>query len=143
MTTLSSIITPTNLVTLTGAATLTNKTLTAPVLASANITTALTLTGAAGTSGQVLTSAGGGAPTWETAASTPEIITPTNTSPANAATAVVETPTLTGSAYFSLYSSAQSAIQVQVNTSADFTSPLYSSGDQAAGVSFTDRKSVV
>jgi len=51
-------------VTLTGTQTLTNKTLTAPVLASANITTALTLTGAAGTSGQVLTSAGGGAPTW-------------------------------------------------------------------------------
>jgi hypothetical protein len=47
--------------------TLTNKTLTAPTLASANITTALTLTGASGTSGQVLTSAGtGAAPTWTT-----------------------------------------------------------------------------
>lgn len=50
--------------------TLTNKTLTAPTLASANITTALTLTGAAGTSGQFLTSGGSGAsPTWTTAAS--------------------------------------------------------------------------
>ena len=58
-----------SVVTLTGTQTLTNKTLTAPVLASANITTALTLTGAAGTSGQVLTSAGGGAPTWATAGS--------------------------------------------------------------------------
>ena len=48
--------------------TLTNKTLTAPTIASANITTALTLTGAAGTSGQVLTSGGSGAaPTWTTA----------------------------------------------------------------------------
>jgi len=50
--------------------TLTNKTLTAPTLASANITTALTLTSAAGTNGQFLTSAGSGsAPTWTTAAS--------------------------------------------------------------------------
>jgi hypothetical protein len=47
--------------------TLTNKTLTAPTIASANLTTALTLTGAAGTSGQVLTSGGSGAaPTWTT-----------------------------------------------------------------------------
>ena len=47
--------------------TLTNKTLTSPTIASANITTALTLTGASGTSGQVLTSGGSGAaPTWTT-----------------------------------------------------------------------------
>jgi hypothetical protein len=52
--------------------TLTNKTLTAPTLASANITTALTLTGAAGTNGQVLTSAGSGsAPTWTTVSASP------------------------------------------------------------------------
>jgi hypothetical protein len=56
---------------LTDTQTLTNKTLTAPTLASANITTALTLTGAAGTSGQVLTSAGSGsAPTWTTVSNT-------------------------------------------------------------------------
>jgi len=91
MTTLSGIITPTNLVTLTGTATLTNKTiaygsntltdvvgvtatqtltnktLTAPTIASANLTTALTLAGAAGTAGQVITSAGGGLPTWSAA----------------------------------------------------------------------------
>jgi hypothetical protein len=55
------------LATLAGSETLTNKTLTAPTLASANITTALTLTGASGTSGQLLTSAGSGsAPTWTT-----------------------------------------------------------------------------
>jgi hypothetical protein len=54
-------------VTLDGTQTLTNKTLTAPTIASANLTTALTLAGAAGNSGQVLTSAGtGAAPTWAT-----------------------------------------------------------------------------
>ena len=66
MSTLSTIITPNNLVTATGTETLTNKTLTAPVLASANLTTALTLNGAAGTNGQVMTSAGSGLPTWVT-----------------------------------------------------------------------------
>ncbi len=45
--------------------TLTNKTLTAPTIASANLTTALTIAGAAGSSGNVLTSGGSGAPpTW-------------------------------------------------------------------------------
>jgi hypothetical protein len=53
-------------VTLNGVQTLTNKTLTAPTIASANLTTALTLAGAAGTAGQVLTSAGTGNPTWTT-----------------------------------------------------------------------------
>jgi hypothetical protein len=56
----------------TDSQTLTNKTLTAPTLASADITTALTLTGASGTSGQALTSGGSGvAPTWTTIAATP------------------------------------------------------------------------
>ena len=59
-----------SITTYTGIETLTNKTLTAPTLASANITTALTLTGASGTSGQLLTSAGSGsAPTWTTVSS--------------------------------------------------------------------------
>ena len=56
-------------VTLTGTQTLTNKTLTAPTIASANLTTALTLAGAAGTNGQVLTSAGSGLPSWTTLSS--------------------------------------------------------------------------
>lgn len=64
MSTLSTIITPNNIVTATSTTTLTNKTLTSPVLTSANLTTALTLNGAAGTSGQVMTSAGSGLPTW-------------------------------------------------------------------------------
>lgn len=66
MTTLSGIITPTNIVTATSTTTMTNKTLTAPTIASANLTTALTLAGAAGTNGQVLTSAGSGLPSWTT-----------------------------------------------------------------------------
>jgi hypothetical protein len=68
MATLSSIITPTNIVTAASTTTLTNKTLTAPTIASANLTTALTLAGAAGTNGQVLTSAGSGLPSWITPA---------------------------------------------------------------------------
>jgi hypothetical protein len=66
---LSGIITPSNVVTATSTTTLTNKTLTAPTIASANLTTALTLAGAAGTNGQVLTSAGSGLPSWTTIAS--------------------------------------------------------------------------
>ena len=56
-------------VTLDGTQTLTNKTLTAPTIASANLTTALTLAGAAGNLGQVLTSAGSGLPSWTTPSS--------------------------------------------------------------------------
>ena len=41
-------------------------TLTSPVIASANLITALTLAGATGNNGQVLTSAGSGLPTWAT-----------------------------------------------------------------------------
>ena len=43
-------------------------TLVQPIISSANLITGLTLAGAAGTSGQVLTSAGSGLPTWSTAA---------------------------------------------------------------------------
>ena len=67
----------------------------------------------------------------------PEIIAPTNTSPANGAASIQETPTLTGSTYYEMYGAAQTAIQVQVHTSADFAAPAYSSGDQPAGTSFT------
>ena len=67
----------TDYVTPTGTETLTNKTLTAPTIASANLTTALTLAGAAGTNGQVLTSAGSGLPSWTTiaaSAATPTVL---------------------------------------------------------------------
>jgi len=82
--------------------TLTNKTLTAPTLASANITTALTLTGAAGTSGQALTSGGSGvAPTWTTigaSAATPTALGTVygNTSSQNAAIGQNSLKTITG-----------------------------------------------
>lgn len=90
MTTLSGIITPTNLVTLTGTSTLTNKTLTAPTIASANLTTALTLAGAAGTNGQVLTSAGSGLPSWTTPSAGALTLLSTVTA-SGAATADIET----------------------------------------------------
>lgn len=66
-----------------------------------------------------------------------EIITPTNTSPADAATNQTETPTLTGSTFYSNYGATHSNTQVQVHTTSDFTTPQYSSGDQAGSVSFT------
>ena len=66
-----------------------------------------------------------------------EIITPTNTSPADTATGQTETPTLTGSAFYSNYGATHANTQVQVSTSSSFASPLYSSGDQAASTSFT------
>ena len=92
-----------------------------------------------GSAGQALISSGpGAAPTWGAAsASIKEIDTPANTSPANSAAGVIETPQLTGSPYYEIYGASQSAIQVQVSTSSSFSSPLYSSGDQAAGTSFT------
>jgi len=77
---LSGIITPSNVVTATSTTTLTNKTLTAPTIASANLTTALTLAGAAGNNGQVLTSAGSGLPSWTTISSSPTIVRSPRTS---------------------------------------------------------------
>tara|TARA_R110000868_G_scaffold175204_1_gene412158 strand:+ start:87 stop:1064 length:978 start_codon:yes stop_codon:yes gene_type:complete len=74
--------------------TLTNKTLTAPTLASANITTALTLTGASGTSGQALTSGGSGvAPTWTT-------IGASAATPTALGTVYASTPTSGSNAFF-------------------------------------------
>jgi hypothetical protein len=77
-------------VTLDGTQTLTNKTLTAPTIASANLTTALTLAGAAGTNGQVLTSAGSGLPSWTTPSAGALALLSTVTI-SNSATADVET----------------------------------------------------
>ena len=88
-------------------------------------------------SGQVLTATDSTNATWATPSGGAEIITPTNVSPASGATGQGETPTLTGSTFYSNYGATQTAIQVQVSASSSFTSPLYSSGDQAAGVSFT------
>jgi hypothetical protein len=77
--------------TFTGTETLTNKTLTAPVLASPNITTALTIAGASGTAGNVLTSGGSGvAPSWSAPSSGAFTLLSTVTA-SNSATVDVET----------------------------------------------------
>jgi hypothetical protein len=77
--------------TLAGSETLTNKTLTAPTIASANLTTALTLAGAAGNLGQVLTSAGSGLPSWTTISSSPTVVRSARTSNTILGTADVST----------------------------------------------------
>lgn len=62
---------------------------------------------------------------------------PVNISPAEAATAVIETPALTGSTYYSLYGIPMAAAQFQVSTEVDFSSTLVSTGDVAgAAVSY-------
>ena len=109
--------------------TLTNKTLTDPKI---------TLGGTNGTAGQVPVSQGAGLPpVWGTALSA-EVKTPTNISPANAATNITETPTLTGSAYYSLYGVPMAAAQWQVSTSSGFGTTVISTGDVAGtAVSYT------
>jgi len=84
-------------VTLDGTQTLTNKTLTAPTIASANLTTALTLAGAAGTAGQVITSAGSGLPSWATPSAGAMILISTQT--ASAASSVVFSSGITYNRY--------------------------------------------
>lgn len=93
-------------VTLTGTQTLTNKTLTAPTIASANLTTALTLAGAAGTNGQVLTSAGSGLPSWVTPSSGALTLLSTVTASASATVDVETTFSSTYDAYMLVISGA-------------------------------------
>ena len=63
---------------------------------------------------------------------------PANTSPAQSAADVTETPALAGSAYLSLYGLAMVAAQFQVSTAADFATTVVSTGDIAgAGTSYT------
>ena len=90
---------------------------------------------APGTSGNVLTSNG---TTWTSAASViAEIKTPTNVSPANAATNIGETPVLTGSTFYSLYGIAMTAAQWQVSTVSNFATTVISTGDVAGtGVTY-------
>lgn len=78
---------------------------------------------------------GGFDATWQ-AAFMSGAIQPTNVSPTDGQLFLTETPIVTGSAFMGIYSASQAAIQVQVNTTSDFAAPAYSSGDQAAGVSF-------
>jgi hypothetical protein len=90
-----------------------------------------------GTAGNVLTSNG---TAWVSSASPApaEIKTPTNVSPANSATNIVENPTLTGSTYYSLYGVGMAAGQWQVSTVSNFASTVVSTGDVAGtSVSYT------
>ena len=77
--------------------------------------------------------------TWalESTASVAEIKTPTNVSPANSATNIGETPTLTGSEYGSLYGITKAAAQWQVSTVSNFATTVISTGDVAGtGVTY-------
>jgi hypothetical protein len=71
-------------------------------------------------------------------ASVPEVATPSNVSPTDEATDIGETPTLTGSAYLSLYGIAMAASQWQVSTVSNFASTVVNTGDVAGtSVSYT------
>jgi len=61
---------------------------------------------------------------------------PVNATPANAATNVQETPTLSVTSYVHNLSIVQGAMQVQVSLQADFSTILLDSGEQAAGISY-------
>ena len=90
-----------------------------------------------GNSGEYLTTDGTNA-AWAVVASTPEIATPTNVTPANSAIDILDNATLTGSAFGSLYGFAMSASQWQVSTVSNFASTAISSGDVAGtAVSYT------
>ena len=99
MTTLSGIIAPSNVLTASNTATLTNKTIDADQNTLLNLPT------------------------------TAEVVTPTNVSPADLATDIGETPTLTGSTYYSLYGKAQKSSQWQVSTDNTFATTDYDSGE--------------
>ena len=68
----------------------------------------------------------------------PQVLTPTNVSPADEATDIGETPTLEGSPYYSLYGKAQKSSQWQVDTTSDFSSsPLVYDSGEVLGVGVT------
>lgn len=66
-----------------------------------------------------------------------EVITPTNVSPANAATGIFDTPTLTGSTFYSNYAATHDKTQVQISTNAGFTAIVHDSGDATGSVNYT------
>ena len=61
--------------------------------------------------------------------SMPLVRTPTNVTPANGATGVDVAPTLTANAYGSVYGITQQGSRWQIDTTSDFASPVYDSGD--------------
>jgi hypothetical protein len=62
----------------------------------------------------------------------PEVFTPTNVSPTNAATDVVDPLTLIGSSYISPSGKTQKSSQWQISTVADFANTAYDSGEVVA-----------
>lgn len=62
---------------------------------------------------------------------------PTNVTPADGATGVMETPTLTGNAFYSLYGLAQAGSEWQVATDADFANVVYTGAEATSGASHT------
>lgn len=86
-----------------------------------------------GNAGRVLAVNSGGTDTeWVPFTATPEVETPVNVAPAAAATGVGETPTLTGSAFRSLYGKAQKSSQWEISTTSNFASTVYNSGEVVA-----------
>jgi len=63
-------------------------------------------------------------------------VKPINSTPADAATDVQETPTLSVTAYNHELETAQGAMQVQVSLQADFSTVLLDSGEQGPGISY-------
>jgi hypothetical protein len=77
---------------------------------------------------------------WEqlTAVTPDEVLTPSNVSPADLATGILDTPTLTGSTYFSLYGKTQKSSQWQIDETSDFSSsPLTYDSGEVLGVGVT------
>ena len=97
-----------------------------PAALAADVT--FVLPNADGTNGQALTTNGSGALAFASIAMA-EVVTPTNVSPADLATDIGETPTLTGSTYYSLYGKAQKSSQWQVSTDNTFATTDYDSGE--------------
>lgn len=59
----------------------------------------------------------------------PLVRTPTNITPASGATAVNVAPTLTANAFGSVYGDSHQSSRWQIDTTSDFASPVYDSGD--------------
>jgi hypothetical protein len=97
-----------------------------PAALAADVT--FVLPNADGTDGQALTTNGSGTLAFASIAMA-EVATPTNVSPADLATDIGETPTLTGSTYYSLYGKAQKSSQWQVSTDNTFATTDYDSGE--------------
>jgi hypothetical protein len=104
-----------------------------PAALAADVT--FVLPNADGTNGQALTTNGSGALAFASIAMA-EVVTPTNVSPADLATDIGETPTLTGSTYYSLYGKTQKSSQWQVSTDNTFATTDYDSGE-VVGVGVT------